>query len=390
MDEPAFSSIAILGLGQMGASLGLAFQRAGLSAHRSGFDSHSAHANAALACGAIDTICATPQQAVNGADLVILCTPMRSYDALMKQIAGHLKHGAIITDIGSVKLAAIRSLGQDLPAGVSLVPAHPIAGSEKTGPHHARADFFDRRLFLLTPEIADEQNSALRNVSQLWQQIGAQIEVMPPDAHDRIYATMSHVPQLVAYACAPVLNRQAIRRADTDALFSRFIRIGRSDPQMWCDVFLENAVPVVAGTEMVVHLLAHMRDELLIGSGNTKEAPPIPAPETLQRLHKDIWPRMVASTLVVNAGHAEQLLGIRLARYAAGGFIDTTCPATESPEPDFEIVSTHAPTMIVMLSQLIDEMKSINMLISQGNMEPLFKRLSDCQREAFQLIETRH
>lgn len=389
MPSAAFERIALLGLGQMGTSLGLAFARAGLEAQRCGYDISATHASTALEMGAIDTVCATPAEAVHGADLIIFCTPMRCYEQMMQEIAPRLSAGAIITDIGSAKSAATSAITPHLPKDVWLVPAHPIAGSEKTGPSHARPGFFDDRLFILTPEEDAADSDATRQVATLWQAVGARVEIMPPAVHDVIYAAMSHLPQLIAYGCQSVLLRHGARPKPSDELYARFIRIGRSDPQMWRDVFLANAAPVLASSRTAAEVLSHIRDELILGSGKAADTN-APDAATLHRLHTSIWPRMVASALIMNAQLTEQPLGRPLRRYAVGGFLDTTAPASASPDADFELVSAHAGLMVMMLTELLAEVETVHALIASEDAEGLMEKLRQCQQCGIELVATAH
>lgn len=390
MSAPGFSHIAILGMGQMGASLGLAFAKALPDTIRSGYDLSSSHAHTAKELGAIDHVCDTPQKAVAQADIIVFCMPLCSYGPVMQAISSHIKPGTIITDIGSVKQSAQDAIGQHLPQGVVFVPAHPIAGSEKSGPDCAKGTLFENKLFILTPEAGQETSAMVQQVAQLWQAIGARTELMPANVHDVVYAAMSHLPQLLAYGCQKVLLNHGARVTGDDESYARFVRIGRSDARMWCDVFLENSAAVLAYSRTAREVLSHIRDELVLGSAG-QENPTLPPDNVLlNRLHKHIWPRMVASALIINAQLTEQQIDTPLRRYAVAGFLDTSGPASQPPEADFETVSQHAGLMIAMLSELLNEMLAIESLIEARNADALYEALAEYQRCGIALLAPVH
>ncbi len=387
MSQPLFAHVAIIGLGQMGASLGLALKAGDRVAHISGYDLHSDHSATALSFEAIDHLAATAADAVQGADLIILCTPVGTYGAIMEAIAPHLKAGAVLTDIGSIKSQAIREITPHLPAGVVFVPSHPVAGSEKVGPYHAHAQFFARHLFLICP--TDELDDALvERIGQLWQSTGARVDVMPAALHDQLYAYMSHLPQLMAFAAMPVLDEAGMRHDTDDEHFRRFIRIGRSDPEMWRDVFLQNSSNILQSAESVKAIILHIRDEL--ASGATKADAQAPDIAIRNQLAKAVWPRLLASSLIVSVTLMEQQLGMPMARYAAGGFTDFTCPMTESPEPDMELVSQHAPYILSLLDAYLAQHQLIVSAMGAHAQDELLSTLAIMQASGKKLIATHH
>ncbi len=385
MSEPVFSHALIVGLGQMGASLGLALRRGGLVHTISGYDLHPDHSATALSIEAIDHLAPTLEQAAPQADLIILCTPVGAYAGIVQVLQPLVRAGAIVTDIGSIKAQAIRDITPYLPAETILVPSHPIAGSEQVGPQHARADFFDRHLFLITP-VDERHEDAITRIGELWRSTGAAVEVMSAELHDQIYAYMSHLPQLLAFAAAPVLDTVGMRVSGDDTLFKRFVRIGRSDPEMWHDIMLENADNIVAAAAQLRHVLAHMQDELRSGTAGAE----LPAAEQMPRLVKQAWPKLLASALVNSVQLAERQFERKLARYAAGGFIDVSCPATESPEPDLELVSQYASFIADLLAAYLSEHDRIIGALEAGDAPALLSHLATAQASAKRLIATVH
>ena len=177
------------------------------------------------------------------ADLVVLCLPVGAMGAVMAEAAAHIKPGATVTDVGSVKRAVIEAVAPHIAPGVHFVPGHPLAGTEHSGPTAGFAELFDNRWCLLTPNGAD--TDAVAQLSQYWQALGAKVEEMDPDHHDLVLAVTSHAPHLIAYTMVGVAddlhrvtNSEVINFSATG--FRDFTRIAASDPTMWRDVFLTN------------------------------------------------------------------------------------------------------------------------------------------------------
>ncbi|MAR56612.1 MAG: hypothetical protein CMM93_05460 [Rickettsiales bacterium] len=373
------STVAILGLGQMGTSLALAFKKYGLCERVQGYDLHPDHATTAYSLKAVDDFYATPEATVEGAQLVVLCTPVGTYATLMQAIAPHLEQGAIITDIGSIKQQAIRDLEPHLPPHANLVPAHPIAGSEKVGPTHARADFFVDHLFLVTP-VEETPVEMIELICGLWQAMGARAEALAPDTHDHIYAYVSHLPQLMAFATAPLLMDAGCRLAMGDEMFRRFTRIGRCDPEMWRDIFLENARHLIPASEYIAAMLRHMRKELAEGSAEQESA------EADASLLYTAWPKLLASTLITTVQQVEHQLERRLLRYAAGGFVDFSAPILEDPEAQLAQISEHATHFVGWIEAYLEVQDQITRAMADRDSDGLLNLLAHCQGAAKRLL----
>lgn len=192
----------------------------------------------------------TSAEAVQGADLVIGCVPVGNYGELAREIAPHLKPGAILSDVGSVKMAVVEETLPHLPQHVSFIPAHPLAGTEFSGPDAGLPRLFVNRWCILTP-TSDEEPEAVRTVREFWEGLGSQVEVMSPRRHDYALAITSHLPHLVAFSIfhtgirleqdskSPVIRFSA-------GAFKDFTRIASSNPVMWRDIFLKNREPILA------------------------------------------------------------------------------------------------------------------------------------------------
>jgi cyclohexadieny/prephenate dehydrogenase len=201
----------------------------------------------------------TPGEAVEGADLVILCAPIGAMGGLAEAIAPHLAPGATVSDVGSVKQAVIDAVGPHLPAGVQFIPGHPLAGTEHSGPASGFAALFDNRWCLLTP-VAGTDPAALARLRGFWEALGARVDLMEADHHDLVLAVTSHVPHLIAYTMVGVADD--LRRVTASEVinysaagFRDFTRIAASDPTMWRDVFLHNR-------EATLDILGRFTEEL--------------------------------------------------------------------------------------------------------------------------------
>lgn len=241
---PLFERIAIIGLGLIGSSIARAARRAGVAREIAASDASPAVRARAEAIGLADRITASACEAVEGADLVILCVPVGANRAVAEAIGPFLQAGAIVTDVGSVKSAVIEAIAPYLPAGVHLVPAHPVAGTERSGPDAGFASLFDQRWCIVTPPDGAEPDAVAR-VAALWEAFGSKVEVMSASHHDLVLAITSHVPHLIAYnIVGTASDLETVTQSEVIKFsaggFRDFTRIAASDPTMWRDVFLNN------------------------------------------------------------------------------------------------------------------------------------------------------
>ena len=259
MTTPMFDRIALIGIGLIGSSISHASRRAGVAQSIVGSARTPATVDTATSLGLIDQGFARAAQAVEDADLVILCAPVGACGALAKEIGPSLKPGAIVTDVGSVKAAIVRDVAPHIPKDVHFVPGHPIAGTEQSGPESGFAELFDGRWCILTPE-AHTDAAAVEKLTQFWQALGAKVELMTPEHHDMVLAITSHLPHLIAYNIVNtaehlerVTNSEVIKFSAGG--FRDFTRIAASDPTMWRDVFLNNK-------EAVLEMLGRFAEDL--------------------------------------------------------------------------------------------------------------------------------
>jgi cyclohexadieny/prephenate dehydrogenase len=243
--KPLFRRLALLGIGLIGSSVArIAKLRGDIAAEIVANARTQATLDRVVELGIADIVEADPARAVEGADCVMLCAPVGAYAALAQAIAPHLAPGAILTDVGSTKQSVIRDVGPLVPSGVHFVPAHPLAGTEFSGPDAGFVELFEGRWCLLTPPPGTDPD-AVEAIAELWRRCGSQIETMEPAHHDRVLAIVSHLPHLIAFTIcgtaddlADESRQQVVKFAASG--FRDFTRIAASDPTMWRDVFLNN------------------------------------------------------------------------------------------------------------------------------------------------------
>ena len=271
--EPMFERVCLIGIGLIGSSVARVVKREGLARHVVACARTRATLDKVLELGIADSVEADPGRAASGADLVILCSPLGTYPALAEAIAPHLAPGALLTDVGSVKQAVLRDLGPHVPAGVHLVPSHPVAGTEHSGPEAGFAELFQDRWCILTPP-ADADPAAVEKASAFWRTVGMRVEIMEARHHDLVLAITSHLPHLIAYNIVgtaadleTVTESEVIKFAAGG--FRDFTRIAASDPVMWRDVFLNNREAVLEMLGRFTEDLTALQRAIRWGEGET-------------------------------------------------------------------------------------------------------------------------
>jgi len=257
----AFDKITIIGLGLIGSSIAHAARRGGLAKEVAGHDASPDVLDRAGKIGFCDTLHADIGDCVEDAQLVILCTPVGAYKQLAEQIAPSLAKGAILSDVGSVKGAVIRDVGPFVPQDVHFIPAHPIAGTEFSGPEAGFASLFDGRWTILTP-VPGSDKQAVARLKDFWHGLGSQVDVMDFSHHDLVLAITSHLPHLIAYNIVgtahdleKVTEGEVIKYSASG--FRDFTRIAASDPIMWRDIFLNNR-------DAVLEVLGRFNEDLAV------------------------------------------------------------------------------------------------------------------------------
>jgi cyclohexadieny/prephenate dehydrogenase len=257
--QPVFEKVALIGIGLIGSSMAHAMRRGNVANHIAGYSHRAETLERAREIGFADSLHSDAAECARGADLVVLATPVGAFGELAKEMAPHLKAGAIVSDVGSVKTAVVRDVGPHIPAGVHFIPAHPIAGTEQSGPDAGFAELFDGRWCILTPP-ENTDPAAVEKLRTFWTRLGSQVEVMDAKHHDLVLAITSHVPHLIAYNIVGTADDLATVTESEVIKFSAggfrdFTRIAASDPTMWRDVFLNNR-------EAVLEVLGRFSEDL--------------------------------------------------------------------------------------------------------------------------------
>ena len=246
MSKPAklFNRLALIGVGLIGSSIARAARAQGAARTIVATAQSSQTRKRVAELGLADQVVESNAAAVEGADLVIVCVPVGACGAVAKEIGPHLAGGAIVSDVGSVKGAVVRDMALQLPKTAHFVPAHPVAGTEYSGPDAGFAELFVNRWCILTPPKGTDQK-AVEKLAEFWRLLGANVETMAPDHHDLVLAITSHLPHLIAYTIVGTADElQMVTRSEVLKFsaggFRDFTRIAASDPTMWRDVFLAN------------------------------------------------------------------------------------------------------------------------------------------------------
>lgn len=254
-----YKKVALIGLGLIAGSIAHAIRRAGLAETISGTARSPKTRDIARDIKLCDEIYDTAEEAVEDADLVILAVPVGAMAAVAAEIGPHLKAGATLSDVGSVKASVIKNVAPFVPSSVHFIPAHPLAGTEHSGPRAGFAELFDNRWCILVP-VENTDETALADLRDFWQALGSNVEVMDAQHHDLVLAVTSHAPHLIAYTMVGVADDLS-RVTDKEVInfsaagFRDFTRIAASDPTMWRDVFLNNK-------EATLEILGRFTEEL--------------------------------------------------------------------------------------------------------------------------------
>ena len=244
-----FEQIALIGIGLIGSSIARRVKRDGLANFISVTARSQKSLDKAVKLGIADEITLNQNNCVKNADLIIICSPVGTYAEIIQNIRAGIKPGAIITDVGSVKQTVIKDLSPHIPDDVHLVPAHPVAGTEHSGPDAGFPELFEDRWCIITP-TNQTNKKAVNQVKKFWQSLGSNVEIMEPKRHDQVMAMTSHLPHLIAYTIVGTATDLEKTLANEVIKFSAggfrdFTRIAASDPTMWRDVFLNNSDAVL-------------------------------------------------------------------------------------------------------------------------------------------------
>ena len=272
---PLFEAIALIGAGLIGSSLARAVRRHGLARRIAACAKSDATLARMRELGLADLATRDPAAAADGADLVVICTPIGTNGAIARAIAPALKPGRIVTDVGSVKQAVIAAVAPELPAGVHFVPGHPLAGTENSGPDAGFATLFENRWCVLTPPAGTDA-AAVDRVAELWRRVGSSVDILDAAHHDRVLAITSHLPTLIAFnIVGTVADLENSTRSEvvkySASGFRDFTRIAAQDPIMWRDIYLHNREAVLDMLQRFSEDLARLQRSIRWGEGEALE-----------------------------------------------------------------------------------------------------------------------
>lgn len=265
-----FSRVAIIGLGLLGGSIGLALREHLPQTLTTGFDADPATRARARERGLVGQVCETAAEAVAGADLVILCVPVGAMAAAAAAIRPALAPGVVVSDVGSSKQSVAETLAEALP-GVTVIPAHPVAGTERSGADAGFASLFHQRWCIVTPP-AGADPAKVAALAAFWEALGARVETMEPAHHDLVLAVTSHLPHLIAYTIVGTADDlEGVTQGEVIKYsaggFRDFTRIAASDPTMWRDVFLSNKEAVLEMLQRFTEDLTALQRAIRVGDG---------------------------------------------------------------------------------------------------------------------------
>ncbi|MBS0282812.1 MAG: prephenate/arogenate dehydrogenase family protein [Proteobacteria bacterium] len=267
-----FARVSIIGLGLIGSSVARAVRQAMPTVRLTGHDASPEVRETVRRLDLVDDVTDTAAAAVTDAELVILCVPVGAMGAVAREIAADLPPEAIVSDVGSSKESVAKALAEALP-GAIIVPAHPVAGTERSGPEAGFASLFHGRWCIVTP-LPGGDPAAAERVAEFWRRLGSDVETMAPDHHDRVLAITSHLPHLIAYTIVGTANDLAEVTESEVIKFSAggfrdFTRIAASDPTMWRDVFLNNKEAVLEMLQRFSEDLSQLQRAIRWGDGDT-------------------------------------------------------------------------------------------------------------------------
>ena len=262
-----FDTVCIIGLGLIGGSIGLSMKKNNFESKIIGYAKTEKTLSRAVERGLVDDTEKDLAKAVDGADLIILATPLSTFKPIITEIAPFLKKGSIVTDTGSAKFTVLEELKDLIPKEVEFIPGHPIAGTEESGPESGFPELFENRWCILTPTKNNSEENVKR-IKYFWELLGSKVEIMDALHHDKVLAITSHIPHLIAYNIVGTANDLA-NVTDSEVVkysaggFRDFTRIAASDPKMWSDIFTYNSEAVLEMLDLFSNDLGKLKDSIL-------------------------------------------------------------------------------------------------------------------------------
>ena len=254
-----FDKVTLIGIGLIGSSIARVIKRDKIARHLVAVAKSKKTIDTVLKLGIADSVTLDSSEAVKDADMVMLCSPLGTYKKIMREIGPNLKRGCILTDVGSVKGCVFEDIEIEKLLGVNLVPAHPVAGTEYSGPEAGFVELFEGRWCVITPDKTASKES-IKKICKLWEAAGSNVEIMDPNHHDQIMAMTSHLPHLISYTIvgtATDLEKSLVSEVVKYSAggFRDFTRVAASDPTMWGDIMIKNK-------EAVLEILQRFNEDL--------------------------------------------------------------------------------------------------------------------------------
>jgi cyclohexadieny/prephenate dehydrogenase len=425
-----FERLALIGVGLIGSSIARAVRAKGLARSIVATARSAETRQRAIELQLADQVVETNAAAVKGADLVIASIPVGTYGAVAQEIGPFLQKGAIFSDVGSVKQSVIRDVMPHLPKGVHFVPAHPVAGTEFSGPDAGFADLFIDRWCIITPTKSTDL-AAIQRLSSFWRSLRAKVSRMSPEHHDKVLAITSHLPHLIAYTIVATTTElsktnQLTRLNEVDQSFRLFTRIAASDPTMWRDIFLTNKDAVqemlLTFNEDLAKLTRAMRDgdgkALLRHFSHVQKIRNILAHKheilpslDVSNAHEQHWtnqfgqllaitshlPHLIAYTIVGTADELRKITRSEVLKFSAGGFRDFTSIATSDPRRWRDILLNNKSAILDVLGRFNENLLKLTRAMRSQDGATLYKffmemreirrSLADSDKDAFTKID---
>ena len=254
-----FNKVTLIGIGLIGSSIARVIKRDKIARHLVAVAKSKKTIDTVLKLGIADSVTLDSSEAVKDADMVMLCSPLGTYKKIVSEIGPNLKRGCILTDVGSVKGCVFEDIEIEKLLGVNLVPAHPVAGTEYSGPEAGFVELFEGRWCVITPDKTASKES-IKKICKLWEAAGSNVEIMDPNHHDQIMAMTSHLPHLISYTIvgtATDLEKSLVSEVVKYSAggFRDFTRVAASDPTMWGDIMIKNK-------EAVLEILQRFNEDL--------------------------------------------------------------------------------------------------------------------------------
>lgn len=284
MTKEGFNSVCIIGVGLIGGSLALALKQNGIANRIIGYGRDEKRLIDALNLNVIDDFTLSLKEAADS-EFIVLATPLGIFEKIATEISSFLQPNSIVMDVGSVKQHVINTIENIIPENVHFIPTHPIAGSDKTGFEYARQDLFKGARVIITPTYKTDQK-VLDRISRMWQTIGALVEFMSAEEHDKVYALMSHLPHLISFCLVNTvysIDANLIKYAGSG--FKDTTRIAKSSPEIWKDIFLMNKDNIFKTLDFFIYKIEEIKN--LISQGNSEDKI-IEFIETAKKLRKTI------------------------------------------------------------------------------------------------------